>query len=68
MHHTFDMKRKVILKHDAIPIIFPASLKSKKIPERRDKSRGAFVKREKIGVKAQSHCSDNDAKRTHSIG
>ncbi|XP_033629149.1 uncharacterized protein LOC117291511 isoform X2 [Asterias rubens] len=49
MHHTFDMKRKVALKHDAIPTIFPAS-KSKKVPERRVEPRGAFAKREKKRV------------------
>ncbi|XP_071791562.1 uncharacterized protein [Asterias amurensis] len=49
MHHTFDMKRKVFLKHDAIPTIFTAN-KSKKVPERRVEPRGAFAKREKKRV------------------
>ena len=39
----FDMKRKVILKHDTIPTIFLASGKSKKVPERRDEPRGEFA-------------------------
>ena len=43
IHHTFDMKRKGILKHDTIPTIFLASGTSKKVPERRDELKGAFA-------------------------
>ena len=50
IHHSFDMTRRAILKHDAVPTIFPASGKSKKVSERRDEPRGAFAKREKNRV------------------
>ena len=36
IHHSFDMTRRAILKHDAVPTIFPASGKSKKVSERRN--------------------------------
>ena len=50
IHHSFDMTRRAILKHDAVPKFFPASGKSKKVSERRDEPRGAFAKREQIRV------------------
>ena len=40
IHHIFWHKEKsYFLKHDAIPTIFPARGKSKKVPERRDESK-----------------------------
>ena len=44
MFHTFDMRRKVILKHDAILTVFPVSGKSKMQPERHEEPRAAFAK------------------------
>ena len=41
--YIFTCREKSFLKHDVIPTIFPASGKSKNVPERRDEPKGAFA-------------------------